>query len=137
MLDDPRDGVVGRVVAEQIAHQPGGRLPLQRRQAHLVEVPALPQVGEALADLGAGQAQHHEAPPGQVAQRGVDQLHAGSIAPVDVLHHQEERVRLALGGQPLEPGRPHVVEAQHAIPLGRAQRREEVDRRTGPRPARR
>jgi hypothetical protein len=76
----------------------------ERLERHLDQPEALPQRRERLAHLGAGEAEHQERPPRQQAERRVDELHGGVVAPVQIVEHEQDRPARGLRGEPV-PGR--------------------------------
>ena len=82
------------VVAEHLAHEPLAGAAYERPEADLLEAPLLPQIRERLVDLAARDREHHERPLARRAQRGVDEVHAREVAPVQVLEDEDERARL-------------------------------------------
>ena len=76
---------------------------------------ARPEAGEERAQLGPGQGDDQEGAVGQVAQRGVDELERGAVAPVHVVEDQEHRPRRALGGEEVLEGAAHLVAHEHRV----------------------
>ena len=119
--DDARRPIVVGDLAQRLAHQLLAR-PLRQRRRGWIDLrrARLPQLREPLVDLGPRQRQHHERRVAQVAQRGVDEADGAEVAPVQVLEHQQHRLRGALGRQPVLPGAAHGV--AHQLRVARAPR---------------
>ncbi len=108
--------------AKHLTDQLLARLAGELLEAHLLDAALGPQLGEELVDLGAGQREHHPRLFAEVAQGGVDEAHGGEIAPVEILEHEEHRLRARLGAEEILPGAAHLVAHHQRVLARRAER---------------
>lgn len=121
LLDDARDDLGRRGVAERGAGEALAGAAGQRAEAQLVHAAIRPEIGEERADLGAPDGDHHERALGQELQRAVDQRDRRQVAPVQVLQHDHERIRGALGRDEILPGAADLIAHQDGVPAGGAE----------------
>ena len=104
-------------------------------EADLLDAALGPELREELVHLGAREREHHAAADREVAQRRVDELHRGQVAPVQVLEHEQHGLRRALGarGSPRRRGASGRPSACASLPrraeLARSRRRGTARRR--------
>ena len=126
----PLDDAVGddglHLGAEDLAHEVRAGAPGQPAQAELGDAALAPQLGEQLVDLRASQDHDHERVLGQVAQRRVDELHRGQVAPVEVIQDEHRGVVRALGGEPILERPEDLISPQHRVLARGAQLRVHV-----------
>ena len=98
------DGLHRRVVnalAEHLPDEPLPRLAPQLAEVDPRDVAPGPEPREDLAHLRPGEREHHERLGAEVLERGVDELHRRQVAPLQVLEHQDDGPRRALGAEEL------------------------------------
>jgi hypothetical protein len=71
--------------------------------------------------LGPREREHQEGPALAQAQRRVHELHAGLVAPVQILEDQHERPGAALRVHEVDPGTAHLIAHPHRILPRRAE----------------
>ena len=116
-VDEPRHRLLV-YVAERLHDELAGGAPGELAELQLGHGALRPESREEIVDLGARERQHHQRPVVEVAQRRVDELHGGEIAPVQVLEHEQHRLGGALGAEPVLPRAAHLVAHQHRIGAG-------------------
>jgi hypothetical protein len=104
-----------------LAHQPLAGAPRDLAQPHLLQPALAPQRRKEVVQLGPPDGDHQEGPIGGDAQRAVDQLHRRQIAPLQIVEHDDQRLRRGLGEDEVLEGAPHVVAHQHRIAARRPQ----------------
>ena len=96
------------------------RTTLAAALAELAQVDVLhaalgPEPREQVGDLGPPEREDAERALGEVAEHGVEDLHAREVAPVEILQHEQERRRTRLGVEELLEREPHLVAHQGRV----------------------
>ena len=105
--------VVG--LAEDLPHELLARLLRELLEPELLDAALGEDVGEEVLHLGPREREDHERLVVDGAQRGVDELHAREIAPVQVLEDEHDRLPAALGEEPVLEGAAHLIAHQDRV----------------------
>ena len=115
LIDDPREGLGGLAVAEDVAREALARAARQLRQRELHDVRPLEQGGERGERAGPREREDEERLLAALAEEGLDHLRRRHVAPVHVLEHEEQRRLAALGLDEILPGAAHLIAHQHGV----------------------
>ncbi|HEY8076603.1 MAG TPA: hypothetical protein VIF62_20905, partial [Labilithrix sp.] len=112
---DAKDGRGVVDVGEDVAHESFARALRQRREMDFRTAVRRPEAGKPLGDFGARQGEHEERNVGELAERRLDEFHAGGIAPMEIFKDEEHRFGATLRGEPIFPGPVHPIAAHRRI----------------------
>jgi len=129
---EPLDERRLRAIAEHVAHEPLAGLLAELLERELLERPLRPDPGEQLVHLGARQREDEEGAVAQIAQRGVEELHGGEIAPVQILEHEQHGAGGGLGAEQLDERLAHPRAEELRVLARRAERQAVLVRKRRP-----
>jgi hypothetical protein len=110
----------GQILTEDLAHQLLARSTRERAEPHFLQRALRPELRERVVNLAARDGEHHEASLVRGAKRGVEQVHAGKVAPVQILEDEHERGRARLGEDEVAERATHLIAHQRRIRARRA-----------------
>src|SRR5207244_11544955 len=90
-------------------------------EAQLLDAAFGEQIGEEVLYLGTREREHQERLLGQRAERGVDELRAGEVAPVEIFEDEDDGLRGALCGEPIFERATHLIAHEDRIVSRRAE----------------
>jgi len=74
-----------------------------------------PKRGKKLMHFRTRGCEHHQRLIGRVAKSGIDELHGGEIAPLQILEHENDGLRGALGSDEILERQAHLIAHEHGI----------------------
>jgi hypothetical protein len=121
LVHDARHGLGGDRLAERLPHQALACLAAESAERDLFQGARTPEPGEEVLHLGPPEREHHQRLVRELAQRGVDQVHSGRVAPVQILQEEQHGAAGALQTQPVDDGSADLLAHEPWVAPGHAQ----------------